>query len=98
MGWKDKRNRKEYFNKRRERYRKLIQEYKERIGKCEYCNWDEHVEILQFHHRNKEKKKMKISVGSIGNYKWETILRELEKCDLICPNCHLWLHYKETAK
>jgi hypothetical protein len=26
--------------------------------------------------------------------KWETILKELDKCELICANCHREEHYK----
>ena len=27
-----------------------------------------------------------------------TIKKEIDKCDLLCPNCHSWLHFQETVK
>lgn len=70
-----------------------LREYRISIGKCSWCGYSEHPEILQFHHREPNTKKFSFSLGGVGNYSWSTILSEIDKCDLICPNCHFWYHY-----
>lgn len=59
---------------------------------CDLCGWKEHTEILQFHH-NKEKKEFNISGGL--KFSQKRIKKEMNKCILLCPNCHYWLHYNE---
>lgn len=95
--WKDKKVRREKFNERRVVRKRLLRSLKE--GKsCKICGWDEHPEILQFHHRDPNTKKFDFSGSEVGNLSINRILDEVDKCDLICPNCHFWLHYQETAK
>jgi hypothetical protein len=98
MAYKDIKDFYKWQSKRRDKYRKDINEIKFKIGSCKICGYHEHPEILQFHHREKKEKKFKFSVGNLGDIKWERILEEIKKCDLICPNCHFLLHYNETAK
>jgi len=86
---------KEYQKKRRYEFQNKIYEYKKKIGKCKLCGWNDHVEVLQFHHLDKSKKDFKFSVGHLGCFAWNKIEKEIKKCILICPNCHSWLHYKE---
>lgn len=97
--FKNVEKKREWQNKRRCLYKKKIESYKKKVGKCKRCGWSENPEILQFHHRNKEDKKFGFSAGCLGNYSWDkVVLKEIKKCDLLCPNCHLLLHYKETRK
>ena len=44
--------------------------------------------VLDYDHRPDEIKKGEIARMASGSYKWETILAEIAKCDLICANCH----------
>lgn len=62
-------------------------------GRCIKCGYDKCVGSLVFHHRNPKTKEFTIS----GNHckSWESIQRELDKCDLLCTNCHHELHYLE---
>ncbi len=55
-------------------------------GKCIYCGYNKCTAALDFHHRNPETKEFTIT--SKVSYKWERIEKELEKCDLVCANCH----------
>jgi len=81
---------KEYRDKH---MRNFISTYK--IGKCcEICGYKEYPEILQFHH--KTNKSFTISTSRFK--KPELLKAEIEKCILICPNCHFWLHFKEARK
>lgn len=67
-------------------------------GKCEICGYDKNLSALQFHHRDPTKKELKLDVRTLGNNKMEKILKEFEKCDLVCSNCHFEIHNKEYTK
>jgi len=67
-------------------------------GGCDYCGWDAHPEVLQFHHRNPSEKNRCISGSFLVSKTFDKIQEELNKCDLVCPNCHNWLHYKMTSR
>ena len=54
-------------------------------GKCDCCGKDD-ILILTFHHENPEKKDKDIS--SILYYRWGIIEKEINKCRLLCRNCH----------
>lgn len=84
-----------YLNKRRLQFRLRVNEFKKEIGKCQECGYSEHWEILQFHHRDKEEKKFKISGGNFAYRSWDNLKKELDKCILLCPNCHSWMHFNE---
>jgi hypothetical protein len=62
-------------------------------GKCQLCGYNKCTRALHFHHRDPSQKSFIIS----GNFsrKWEVIQMELDKCDLICANCHSELHFEE---
>ena len=71
-------------------------------GRCKICgNTD--IFVLVFHHRDGDEKEAKIS--RLVNYKrWSEVKREVEKCDLLCQNCHAEHHsvsktrYTETKE
>ncbi len=83
---------KKYNEKKIEIRRNFILKYKSERS-CEICNWNDHTEILQFHHKELTKKKFQIGVSSYG-IPLEKIKKEMIKCILLCPNCHNWIHYK----
>lgn len=61
-------------------------------GKCLHCNYDSAMSALEFHHINPDEKDF-----SFSKYKKATItdaLPELDKCILLCANCHREEHSK----
>ena len=63
----------------------LIREIKTQKG-CVICGYKEHYAALDFHHRNPKTKSFNISENkTIGK---NTLLKEIEKCDVVCVNCH----------
>lgn len=58
-------------------------------GKCEKCGYNKCIEALEFHHLNPLEKDFTIS-GS--NLKIETLKKEVDKCILVCANCHREIH------
>ena len=59
---------------------------------CVKCGYNEHTEILQFHHTKNNKE---LALGDTKGYNIKQFLAEIKKCVLMCPNCHQWLHHKE---
>jgi hypothetical protein len=56
-------------------------------GKCVRCGYNKCISALEFHHRDPSKKDF--GIAKSGNcVAWEKILVELDKCDLLCANCH----------
>lgn len=53
--------------------------------------------VLDFHHRNPEEK-ANVIAHMIKSSSAENLIAELEKCDVLCANCHREFHYlnKET--
>lgn len=65
--------------------RLAIQAIKLKAG-CIDCGYCEHPAALDFDHRPLEIKLF--SVGTTPNGRWEQVLREIAKCDVVCANCH----------
>lgn len=53
---------------------------------CADCGYNAHAEALDFDHRPGQQKSFTIS--EVAGRKWETIIAELAKCDVVCANCH----------
>lgn len=60
-------------------------------GKCQICGYAKCVGALTFHHRNPGQKDFQI--GGNHSRSWRSIQTELDKCDLLCANCHAEHHY-----
>tara|TARA_Y100000310_G_C20423655_1_gene687901 strand:+ start:248 stop:823 length:576 start_codon:yes stop_codon:yes gene_type:complete len=61
-------------------------------GKCQLCGYNKCISALEFHHEKEKNKKYSPSYV-ILRWKWEKALKELEKCILVCANCHREIHY-----
>ena len=61
-------------------------------SKCQKCGYDKCDAALEFHHLDPKKKDFGISRQGIPK-SWEKVKKELDKCILICSNCHKELHY-----
>ena len=57
---------------------------------CEEGRWW----VLDFHHRDPKTKEKAVSKLK-REFNKEKVLREVEKCDILCANCHRDLHYQE---
>lgn len=61
-------------------------------GKCKECGYKKSLSALTFHHRNPEEKEYEL--GYIKDNNWQKVKKELDKCDLVCFNCHMEIHEK----
>lgn len=64
-------------------------------GKCVDCNIIYPSEVYQFHHLDPSKKEFAWNKGRLRN--WESIKIELDKCILLCANCHTIRHSKDIS-
>lgn len=64
-------------------------------GECMDCGqtFQDFPSVFDFHHRDPSTKVRKPSAFFGG--KWEKIVVELDKCDLLCSNCHRIRHATE---
>jgi hypothetical protein len=77
---------------RREELRGWWKEYKRGL-KCTSCG-ENHPATLDFHHLDGSEKEFNVS-RMIGELSKESILVEVEKCVVLCSNCHRKEHYTE---
>lgn len=65
-------------------------------GKCEICGYDKCISALEFHHLNPLEKEFSIGEYTSGNnVNIEKAFEEVDKCSLLCANCHREIHYNE---
>ena len=75
--------------KRRKKVRRMAVAYKG--GECSRCGYSRCIEALEFHHVDSSQKDFGISQDGYTR-SWERVRQELEKCVLVCANCHRELH------
>lgn len=73
----------------KKRKREYIQKLKS--VPCMDCKNSFNPVAMDFDHREGSDKKMNVSM--LCNYSWDRLLKEIEKCDIICSNCHRIRHY-----
>lgn len=101
MRRKDKRtyaDRAEYIKsavaKRRRKMREMAIEYGG--GKCQRCGYKKCVGALTFHHLDPSKKDFGVSANGITR-SWLKTKAEIDKCILLCMNCHAEEHVSMKA-
>ena len=57
-------------------------------SKCKESRWY----VLDFHHIGNDKE-YDVADMCQGRASWETIMKEINKCIVLCANCHRELHY-----
>jgi len=71
--------------KRRKKLKILGVEYKG--GRCQVCKYSKCIDALEFHHIDSSKKEF--GIGDKGYTRsWDKVRKELDKCVLLCANCH----------
>lgn len=80
-----------YNNQRRAKLRDWIISYKKTLV-CERCGFSD-FRALQFHHKGDDEKAS--NVADMAEFSVESVRREIDKCIVLCSNCHRIEHYKE---
>lgn len=74
------------------RYRERLRQAKEdaKAGGCVDCGESDPI-VLQFHHRVVSEDNFRIGRAT-GTESLPRLLAEIDKCDVVCANCHLRRH------
>ena len=75
--------------KRRQRLKEQIVRYKG--GTCVLCGYTRTYAALDLHHIDSRKKSFGLSVKGMSR-SLTTLMREADKCVLLCANCHREIH------
>ena len=78
-------------NRRIVRRKELVELYG---AACVVCGYSKCTDALQFHHRDPATKLFELGRNNM-NKRWNEILAEAAKCDLLCANCHAEVHERE---
>lgn len=70
-------------------FKKLAVEHKG--GRCVCCGYKKYFGALDFHHLNPEEKEFNLGQFKTGNLN-DKVKNELDKCILVCSNCHREIH------
>ena len=81
--YQDTQNKRRVLNKL-----KLISEFG---NKCSICGYNKNISALEFHHIDPNEKEFHLGNAKTTNL--DKLLLEMDKCILVCANCHRELHY-----
>lgn len=79
----------ESVQRRRKGLKNLAVEYKG--GSCEKCGYNKCITALEFHHLDPNEKDFGIAKSGVTRA-WEKVKIELDKCIMVCSNCHREIH------
>lgn len=96
---KNERNRQRYkgynktsHQKKKIRYYNILNSYSDKV--CSKCNYTSNYWApFDWHHVDNTTKRYELS--SMVRHSEKEIIEELDKCILLCSNCHRLLHYEE---
>ena len=75
-------------SRRRKKIREMAIAYKD--DRCEICGYKKCEEALEFHHRSGKKD---FGISRKGYTRsWQKVIKELDKCVLLCANCYREVH------
>jgi 5-methylcytosine-specific restriction endonuclease McrA len=60
-------------------------------GQCELCGYNRCTQALEFHHTDPSEKEFGLGYRGLTR-SWGKIKEELDKCQLLCSNCHREVH------
>jgi DNA-directed RNA polymerase subunit RPC12/RpoP len=82
-----------YMKQKYQEKKQIVQDIKASC-KCAKCG-DSRGYVLDFHHINPDEKENTVARMTSNNYKLDKVYDEIEKCAVLCANCHREFHYLE---
>jgi len=90
--YRNKEKQKRYRDQRTKEIRLWYTELKSGL-KCNRCPED-HIATLQFHHIDPSQKDAVLARVVSNGWSKKKILKEIEKCEILCANCHAKEHHR----
>lgn len=87
---------KDHVRARRRKFREKVQALKE-SHPCTDCGVFYPFYVMQYDHRDPSTKEFCIA-SAVSRFNLERALKEIEKCDLVCANCHAVRTYNRTKR
>lgn len=81
-----------YIAQQRRGYERRARLIKMKGGCCEICGYCKNSTALCFHHLIPSTKSFQIDIRRCSNASWDKLLKEADKCRLLCLNCHAETH------
>ncbi|MFO8022248.1 MAG: hypothetical protein R6U65_07265 [Perlabentimonas sp.] len=69
-----------------------------KVNGCAICGYNDCITALVFHHVDRRDKAFCINMRTMTDKQDELIIEELNKCILLCMNCHAEIHFKELDR
>lgn len=90
-------NNKQYYMDRNKRIRKKKSEWliEKKSDPCADCGVQYPHYVMDFDHLDGETKDNNVS--ALVSYGWSRLKREIEKCELVCSNCHRARTYRRRV-
>lgn len=83
-----------YYHRKAREYKDAtlgwLEEYKSNLSCC-FCG-ESHPATLDFHHLDAAQKENSIAKMAAGGCSRKKILEEIDKCIVVCSNCHRKIH------
>lgn len=76
-------------DRRRDRLRRLLYEHKLELCECRRCG-ESRAPCLDFHHPDEKTETISKMVND--GYSWDNIRDEIDRCTVLCANCHRLEH------
>lgn len=102
------RDRDEKFDRKKHQSQKVIDFRRKRkidalnyLGgmQCSACPYNKPIpSVYAFHHKDPKEKDINFGKMKTNNIKWEDFLKELDKCIVLCHNCHAELHWSYSPE
>lgn len=85
---------------RRRKYRLICKGYMTKLKDkpCQDCGKKYPHYVMDFDHREGEKKLLEVARMVAGGWSLKKIMKEIKKCDIVCSNCHRLRTYAGIAK
>ncbi len=61
---------------------------------CARCD-ENHIACLEFHHIDPSEKEVEVGRAVTNGWNKERIIKEMEKCEVLCSNCHRKHHWQQ---
>lgn len=84
-----------YVNQQRRGAARKIRLMQMKEIKCMVCGYNKNYAALSFHHRDPKTKSHSLDLRNCSNKSWNSLIKEADKCDLVCMNCHMEIHHPE---